>query len=67
MVLQQTLIFYQSITENPVGVLLETLEKQVNADQSQNKRKSRQRALTTLVMELMAKLEQLETEISSRT
>ncbi len=42
---------------------LETLEKQVNADKSQNKRKPRQRALTTLVMELMALLEQLQQEI----
>ncbi len=42
---------------------LETLEKQVNADKSQNKRKPRQRALTTMVMELMAKFEQLQTEI----
>lgn len=42
---------------------LENLEKQVNADNSQNKRKPRQRALTTLVMELMAKFEQLQNEI----
>ena len=42
---------------------LETLEKQVNADKSQKKRKPRQRALTTMVMELMAKFEQLQTEI----
>ncbi len=42
---------------------LENLEKQVNADNSQNKRKPRQKALTTLVMELMAKFEQLQTEI----
>ncbi len=42
---------------------LETLEKQVNADNSKNKRKPRQPVLTTLVMELMAKFEQLQTEI----
>ena len=42
---------------------LENLEKQVDADKFQNKRKPRQRALTTLVMELMAKFEQLQQEI----
>ena len=42
---------------------LETLEKQVNADKSQNKRKPRQRALTTMVMELMAQVERLLEEI----
>ncbi len=42
---------------------LKTLEKQVNADKSQNKRKPLSRALTTLVMELMAKFEQLQIEI----
>ena len=42
---------------------LETLEKQVNADNSKNKRKPRQPVLTTLVMELMAKFEQLQEEI----
>ncbi len=41
---------------------LETLEKQVNADNSQP-RKARQPVLTTLVMELMAKFEQLQEEI----
>ena len=41
---------------------LETLEKQVNADQPKQ-RKPPQPALTTLVMELMAKFEQLQTEI----
>ncbi len=44
---------------------LENLEKQVNADKSQKKRKPRQRALTTLVMELMAKVENLQNEINS--
>ena len=42
---------------------LENLEKQVNADKSQRKRKPRQRALTTMLMELMAKFEQLQAEI----
>jgi hypothetical protein len=42
---------------------LETLEKQVNADKSENKRKPRQPLLTTLVMELMTKFEQLQEEI----
>ncbi len=42
---------------------LETLEKQVNADKSQNKRKPRQPVLTTLVMELMAQVERLQAEI----
>ena len=42
---------------------LENLEKQVNADKSQNKRKPRQRALTTMVMELMAQVERLLEEI----
>ncbi|MGK7955970.1 MAG: transposase [Crocosphaera sp.] len=42
---------------------LETLEKQVNADNSQNKRKPRQPVLTTLVMELMSKFEQLQEEM----
>jgi len=42
---------------------LETLEKQVNADNSKNKRKPRQRGLTTLVMELMAQVERLQNEI----
>ncbi|MDJ0615614.1 MAG: hypothetical protein QNJ63_02510 [Calothrix sp. MO_192.B10] len=42
---------------------LETLEKQVNADKSQNKRKPRQPVLTTLVMELMAQVEKLQNEI----
>ena len=42
---------------------LETLEKQVNADKSKKKKKLRQPALTTLVMELMAKFEQLQQEI----
>ena len=42
---------------------LETLEKQVNADKSKNNRKPRQPVLTTLVMELMAKFEQLQQEI----
>ena len=42
---------------------LENLEKQVDADNSQKKRKPRQRTLTTMVMELMAKLEQLQTEM----
>ena len=41
---------------------LETLEKQVNADKSKPS-KPRQPVLTTLVMELMAKLEQLQQEI----
>ena len=44
---------------------LETLEKQVNADKSKNNRKPRQRALTTLVMELMAQVEKLQNEIKS--
>ncbi len=42
---------------------LENLEKQVNADKSQNKRKPRQRALTTLVMELMAQVERLQEDM----
>ena len=42
---------------------LETLEKQVNADKAQNKRKPRQRALTTLVMELMAQVERLQEDM----
>ncbi|MDJ0731019.1 MAG: hypothetical protein QNJ33_13600 [Crocosphaera sp.] len=42
---------------------LETLEKQVNADKSQKKRKPRQRALTTLVMELLAQVERLQEEM----
>ncbi len=42
---------------------LENLEKQVNADNSKNKRKPCQPVLTTLVMELMAKFEQLQEEI----
>ena len=42
---------------------LETLEKQVNADKSQKKRKPRQRALTTMVMELMAQVERLQEEM----
>ncbi|MGB5769422.1 MAG: transposase [Crocosphaera sp.] len=41
---------------------LETLEKQVNADKPKV-RKTRQPVLTTLVMELMAKLEQLQQEL----
>ena len=41
---------------------LETLEKQVNADNSKP-RKSRKPVLTTLVMELMAKFEQLQEEM----
>ncbi len=41
---------------------LETLEKQVNADESKP-RKPRQPVLTTLVMELMAKFEQLQEEM----
>ena len=41
---------------------LETLEKQVNADNSKP-RKPRQPVLTTLVMELMAKFEQLQEEM----
>ncbi len=44
---------------------LETLEKQVNADKSKRKRKPRQPVLTTLVMELMAKVENLQDEINS--
>jgi hypothetical protein len=44
---------------------LETLEKQVNADKSKRKRKPRQPVLTTLVMELMAKIENLRDEINS--
>ncbi len=41
---------------------LESLERQINADKSKP-RKPRQPVLTTLVMELMAKLEQLQEEI----
>ncbi|MDJ0602086.1 MAG: transposase [Crocosphaera sp.] len=44
---------------------LETLEKQVNADNSQKKRKARQPVLTTLVMELMAQVERLQADIVS--
>ena len=43
---------------------LETLEKQVNADKSKS-RKPRPPVLTTLVMELMAKIENLQNEINS--
>ncbi|MGK7886257.1 MAG: transposase [Crocosphaera sp.] len=43
---------------------LETLEKQVNADKPK-RRKPRQPVLTTLVMELMAKIENLQDEINS--
>ncbi len=42
--------------------VLETLEKQVNADKSKL-RKARQPVLTTLVMELMAQVERLQNEI----
>ncbi|HAC65107.1 MAG TPA: transposase [Cyanothece sp. UBA12306] len=43
---------------------LQALDKQVSVDQSQ-KRKSKQPALTTLVMELVTQVQQLQTEMES--